>query len=182
MQIILNNTVYYDSGVNLGRKVIIIRHGKSIANERNLVGLDLGLCDEGVKMTEEESKDDMYKDVPKDAALVVSSLLRTQQTARILFPDKAFIVDKAFDEVFFGEYYFNEAPEKMHHLTHGDRYDERGLKFASAIYKYLSENEITYVVSSETVTLAGILMLMGWDIHMQGKMSIENLGKTIVEI
>lgn len=80
-----------------------IRHGKTLANEKQLYcgSTDTALCDNGVQELLKLKKQGIY---PVAQVCMVSGLLRTTQTANILFENPALIEIPALCEISFGEF------------------------------------------------------------------------------
>ena len=87
------------------KRVILIRHGKTLANEKRLYcGFgDSPLSEAGIK--EIESLKHLYEDVGKNAVFINSGLSRTVQTMEILFNTKG-LSYAGLKEMNFGDFEF----------------------------------------------------------------------------
>lgn len=92
------------------KRVIIIRHGKTLANEKRLYcGFsDLPLSEGGRK--EIEALKSLYLDVSKNAIFINSGLLRSIQTLEILFNNKG-ITYPGLKEMNFGDFELHSYEE-----------------------------------------------------------------------
>lgn len=148
--------------------VYLIRHLQSEANAKLMVGGDYPLTPKGVQDGEELRK----KIRLKPNFLISSPLIRAQQTARILFPKKDFIIDPTFREIHFGDYEgtkeedneflktFNTTPSRLHEVTHGDNIKDRADKAIIKILDYLQKGE-TVIICHDTLIRSIICRLKG---------------------
>ena len=97
--------------------VVFIRHGATQGNlERKYVGrTDEPLCEEGIR----QAKALKGKDFPHDY-IFVSPMLRTIETAKLIFPDGDFIIEKDLREMNFGIFEGKSATE----LSDNDEYQK----------------------------------------------------------
>lgn len=81
----------------------LIRHGKTDANEKRLYcgSTDIPLCENGIQELSDLKKQIAY---PIAELVIVSGLLRTVQTANILFDNPAIIEIPALREICFGDF------------------------------------------------------------------------------
>lgn len=141
---------------------------QSEANAKRMVGGDYPLTEKGVHDGEKlKEKLQINPDF-----LVVSPLVRAQQTARILFPKKEFTVDDAFREIHFGIYEetkeedneflrtFKTTPSRLHEVTHGDNVKERADRAIVKLLDYLPKGE-TVIVCHDTLIRSIICRLKG---------------------
>ena len=86
-------------------KLILLRHGKTVANENRLYcgSTDIGLSHEGVRELEQLKKTTTYPDV-SDIRIITSGMKRCEETLRILFGDIVHEIDPAFREMDFGRF------------------------------------------------------------------------------
>ncbi len=93
-------------------RIYLLRHGKTKGNaEHRYVGqgTDEPLSREGIEeLNQKLTNDDLCAD---QMLLFVSPMLRTRQTAEILFPDKAAIPVQEFLETNFGEFEYRNYEE-----------------------------------------------------------------------
>lgn len=89
-------------------QLLFIRHGATVGNlEKRYIGrTDEPLCDLGITQVEELRKHNFQAD-----ALFVSPMLRTRQTAELLFPKMSYTVVKDFTETDFGLFEGKTAEE-----------------------------------------------------------------------
>ena len=85
------------------KRVFLIRHGKTLANDQRLYCgfTDIPLSDKGKE--EIKALKSLYDDVSKDAILIYSGLKRSEETLEILFNKKG-IAYKDFREMNFGDF------------------------------------------------------------------------------
>ena len=88
--------------------LIFIRHGATIGNlEKRYIGrTDEPLCDKGISQVLENKKR-----VPVPDKIFVSPMLRTRQTAELLFPQMFYTVADGLREADFGEFEGKTASE-----------------------------------------------------------------------
>lgn len=81
-------------------KILLIRHGKTVGNAQNkYIGItDSPLCEEGIALTKAAGGNEKLKEV------YVTPLVRTQQTAVILFPNAKQTVVDDLAEMDFGDF------------------------------------------------------------------------------
>jgi len=81
-------------------KIVLIRHGSTEGNTlKRYIGVtDEPLCELGIRQAQAAGEDESVTQV------WVSSLVRTRQTAALLFPKAQIIEEKAFDEMNFGAF------------------------------------------------------------------------------
>ena len=92
--------------------IYLIRHTQSEANLKRIWGGDYPLTEKGIKDAHElKAQLTFHPDI-----LVVSPLVRAQQTARILFPQMPMLIDEAFCEIHFGDY--ENTPMKDDEFSH----------------------------------------------------------------
>ena len=151
--------------------IYLVRHMQSEANVKRIWGGDYPLTDKGIKDAEIlRDKIKFYPDV-----LVVSSLIRAQQTAKILFPKNDIITDNRFREIYFGNYentVMNEStglqlyqtkPSMLHKETHGDNIKERADNAILAMLDYAMKGTVV-IVCHDTLIRGIICRLKGEDI------------------
>ena len=80
-------------------KLYLIRHGKTLANEKHLYcgSTDLPLSEHGAAELQQ-----IHYEVPAGCRFLTSGLLRTEQTLQLLFGEVPHSVDRRFAEVNFG--------------------------------------------------------------------------------
>lgn len=80
-------------------KIYLIRHGKTMANEKHLYcgSTDLPLSEQGIAELQK-----IHYDIPKDCRFLTSGMLRTEQTLFYLYGDVPHRMDKRFREMDFG--------------------------------------------------------------------------------
>lgn len=80
-------------------KIYLIRHGKTMANEKHLYcgSTDLPLSEQGIAELQQ-----IHYDVPKDCHFLTSGMVRTEQTLFYLYGDVPHLIDQRFREVDFG--------------------------------------------------------------------------------
>lgn len=90
--------------------VIFIRHGKTKGNlEHRYVGTtEESLCKEGVQALLEYKEKGLY---PMADSIYISPQLRCMESARIIYPDRQYIVCKDLRECNFGEFEFKNYIE-----------------------------------------------------------------------
>ena len=148
--------------------IYLIRHMQSEANLRRIWGGDYALTDKGIKDAQKLKEQINFRlDV-----LIVSPLLRAQQTAKILFPEMSFITDDAFREIHLGDYedtlmqddefsrIYKTATSHLHEISHGDVLTERADKAIIKLLDYLPKGEIA-VVCHDTLIRSIICRLKG---------------------
>ena len=87
------------------RKVYLIRHGTTVANEQNLYygATDIGISEKGrTELTELHEKGG-YPDV-SNCQVYTSGMVRTIQTLEILFPGTSYQVESGLREMNFGNF------------------------------------------------------------------------------
>lgn len=148
--------------------IYLIRHMQSEANVKGIAGGDYPLTDKGVQ----DAKLLRKKIRLKPDIIISSPLIRAQQTARILFPEKEIIVDDIFREIHFGDYEntlmenndflktYNTNPSHLHKITHGDVIKDRADRAIIKLLDYLPQGEIV-VVCHDTLIRAIISRLKG---------------------
>ena len=148
--------------------IYIIRHTQSQANLKNIAGGDYPLTDKGIRDAENLKKQiELCPDF-----LLVSPLVRAQQTARILFPGKKIITDKTFREIHFGKYedkpmtddeflkIYNTTPSRLHEISLGDVIKKRADEAIIKLLDYWPRGQ-TVIVSHDTLIRAIICRLRG---------------------
>ncbi|MBQ8830461.1 MAG: histidine phosphatase family protein [Oscillospiraceae bacterium] len=87
------------------RRVYLIRHGTTAANERSLYygATDIGLSEKGRTELLELSRKGGYPDV-KECSVFTSGMMRTAETLEILFPHTKFQIEPDFREMDFGKF------------------------------------------------------------------------------
>lgn len=148
--------------------IYLIRHLQSEANLKRIWGGDYPLTDKGIKDAYELKKRlTIHPDV-----LIVSPLIRAQQTAAILFPQMPVIIDDAFREIHFGDYentpmkddetlkIYQTETSRLSEFTHGDDLKERADKAISRLQDYLPQGDVA-VVCHDTLIRSVICRLKG---------------------
>ena len=148
--------------------IYLIRHTQSEANLKRIWGGDYPLTEKGIKDAHElKAQLTFHPDI-----LVVSPLVRAQQTARILFPQMPMLIDEAFREIHFGDYentpmkddefsrIYKTKTSELHKISHGDNVQERADKAISRLQDYLPQGEVA-VVCHDTLIRAVICRLKG---------------------
>lgn len=148
--------------------IYLIRHMQSEANVKHIAGGDYPLTEKGIIEAHELKKQiNLKPDI-----LIVSPLVRAQQTAKILFPEKEFIIDNDFREIHFGDYEdtlmvdneflltYNTTPSQLHKVTHGDVIKDRADKAIIKLLNYLSKGDIV-IVCHDTLIRSIICRLKG---------------------
>ena len=158
--------------------IYLIRHMQAENNSKLLVGGDYPLTEKGIH--DGEKLREQIKLKPD--LLVVSPLIRAQQTAQILFPQKEFIIDEAFREIHFGDYEdtpeveneflktFKTTPSRLHEVTHGDVIKERADKAIIKMLDYLPKGEVV-IVCHDTLMRSIICRLKGESLDTMPKYS-----------
>ncbi|MDH4199264.1 MAG: histidine phosphatase family protein [Spirochaetia bacterium] len=99
----------------MNRKLVLIRHASTTAEKTSLVGkIDLPLSDEGKKDAQNYFGNILIQSSP--VQLYVSTLLRAQQTAGIMFPGCKFKADARINEIDIGNWSnmnFSQISEKF---------------------------------------------------------------------
>lgn len=82
-------------------KLYLIRHGRTMANEKHLYcgSTDLPLSEQGIAELQQ-----LHYDVPKSCHFITSGMLRTEQTLYHLFGEITHRKDRRFREVDFGAF------------------------------------------------------------------------------
>lgn len=148
--------------------IYLIRHMQSEANLKYIAGGDYPLTEKGISDAENLKKQiDLRPDF-----LIVSPLIRAQQTAKILFPEKEFIIENTFREIYFGDYentfmedneflrIYDSEPSRLHEVTHGDVIKDRADRAILKLLDYLPKGE-TVVVCHDTLIRGIICRLKG---------------------
>ena len=148
--------------------IYLIRHMQSEANLKRIWGGDYPLTDKGIHDAEELKRQiNIQPDI-----LVVSPLIRAQQTAKILFPEMKIITDNDFREIHFGDYedtpmqndefsiMYKTETSRLHEIFHGDVIKERADKAIAKLLDYLPKGEIV-VVCHDTLIRSIICRLKG---------------------
>lgn len=158
--------------------IYLIRHMQAENNSKLLVGGDYPLTEKGIH--DGEKLREQIKLKPD--LLIVSPLIRAQQTAQILFPQKEFIIDNAFREIHFGDYEgtpeveneflktFKTTPSRLHEVTHGDVIKERADKAIIKMLDYLPKGEVA-IVCHDTLMRSIICRLKGESLDNMPKYS-----------
>lgn len=148
--------------------IYLIRHMQSEANLRRIWGGDYALTDKGVQDAQNLKEQINFK----PDILVVSPLIRAQQTAEILFPNIKATVDSAFREIHFGDYedtlmqddefskIYKTATSQLHEISHGDVIKERADNAITKLLDYLSYGTVV-VVCHDTLIRSIICRLKG---------------------
>lgn len=86
-------------------KLVLLRHGKTIANEKHLYcgSTDIALSDVGVKELVQFKKNVPYPDI-SDMRILTSGMKRCEETLRLLYGDAAHEIEPAFREMDFGQF------------------------------------------------------------------------------
>ena len=141
---------------------------QSEANLRRIWGGDYALTDKGIQDAQKLKEQINFR----PDVLIVSPLIRAQQTAKILFPEMSFITDDAFREIHFGDYedtlmqddefsrIYKTATSHLHEISHGDVLAERADKAITRLLDYLPKGEIA-VVCHDTLIRSIICRLKG---------------------
>ena len=143
----------------MAKKVIFIRHAESLANEKHVFGLDLGLSEKGKEQAEALGK--QYGRIPCE--VIVSAMIRTCETGLIAFPNAYKIVDKRFNEINFGQLEGAEIEDSVVEEIQkdariiktkfgGDNVFLRAEKAAEAVKEYLEKSEgDVYIIIHDTL-------------------------------
>ena len=85
--------------------VYLFRHGITFGNEQRLYygSTDLSLSEKGREAVLERKEAGMYPD-PTGFEVITSALIRTQETAKLVYGDISFISDKRLNEADFGDF------------------------------------------------------------------------------
>ena len=152
-------------------QLYLIRHGKTVANDKHLYcgSTDLPLSENGI----EELKNFHYRVPSENIKYMTSGMLRTEQTLKILFGDVEYAVDDRFREMDFGIF-------EMH------SYEE--LKSNPEYQKWITgDNEANICPEGESGNLMrqrvleGLRALMGDTERMNRREVIGNLAQTMPE-
>ena len=150
------------------RMIYLIRHMQSEANLRRIWGGDYALTEKGVQDAQKLKTQINFK----PDVLIVSPLIRAQQTAQILFPEMKAIIDNAFREIHFGDYedtpmkddefslIYKTATSHLHEVSHGDILKERADKAIMKLFDYLPYKTVA-VVCHDTLIRSMICRLKG---------------------
>jgi alpha-ribazole phosphatase len=86
-------------------KLILLRHGKTLANEQHLYcgSTDIALSDVGVKELEQLKNTTPYPDI-SGMRILTSGMKRCEETLRLLYGEVAHETDPAFCEMDFGQF------------------------------------------------------------------------------
>ena len=86
-------------------KIVLIRHGKTEANEKHLYcgQTDIGLSGKGISELNELKKSIDYPR-PEGMKIITSGLKRCEETLRIIYGDVPHVRDSAFREMHFGAF------------------------------------------------------------------------------
>lgn len=146
----------------------LIRHMQSEANLKRIWGGDYPLTEKGIKDAHElKAQLTFHPDI-----LVVSPLVRAQQTARILFPEMPMVIDEAFREIHFGDYentpikddefsrIYKTKTSELHKISHGDNVKERADRAILRLRDYLPQGEVV-AVCHDTLIRSVICRLKG---------------------
>lgn len=87
------------------RTLIFVRHGKTKGNSQ---GRYVGRTDEPLL---EESMKELEKKFPPADLVIASPMLRCRQTAEILYPDTAMLVQQGLEEMDFGDFEYKNYKE-----------------------------------------------------------------------
>lgn len=148
--------------------IYLIRHMQSEANLRRIWGGDYPLTDKGVSDAQKLKEQITFQ----PDVLVVSPLIRAQQTAKILFPEMPAIIDKDFREIHFGDYedtpmqddefskIYKTETSHLHEISHGDVLKERADRAIIKLLDYLPYGEVA-VVCHDTLVRSIICRLKG---------------------
>ena len=156
--------------------IYLIRHMQSEANVKQIAGGDYPLTEKGILDAKELAKQiDFKPDV-----LIVSPLIRAQQTASLLFSEKEFIVDSAFREIHFGDFEdtlmedneflqtYKTRASMLHEVSHGDNIKERADKAIVRLLDYLPRGNVA-VVCHDMIIRSIICRLKGEDLDNMPK-------------
>jgi len=126
---------------------------QSEANLKRIWGGDYPLTAQGIQ----DAKNTKEKITFKPDILIVSPLIRAQETAKLLFPDMEIHTDSAFREIHFGDredtpmqddefkrVYQNE-PSRLHQICGGDDIKKRADRAISALLDYLPSGTVAVV-------------------------------------
>ena len=104
-------------------EIIIIRHAQTKGNlERRYIGLtDEPICEQGIENAKAFGS---YAEVKK---VIVSPLLRTKQTASIIFPNAELIPYEGLEEMHFGDFEGKNFEEMADNPAYQDWVDKGGL-------------------------------------------------------
>lgn len=151
--------------------IYLIRHAQSEANLKRIWGGNYPLTDKGIRDTQ-----NLRKRLTIMPDIIVSSpLIRAQQTAKLLFPNKNIITDDVFKEINFGNHenevmsedeclkIYQTKPSVLHEFSQGDIIKERADKAIISLFDYLPMGTIA-VVCHDTLIRAIICRLKGEDL------------------
>ena len=87
------------------RRVYLIRHGTTAANEKNLYygATDIGLSEKGIAELKELKEKGIYPDF-SSCTVFTSGMKRTAETLEILLPDANFSAETGLSEMDFGKF------------------------------------------------------------------------------
>ena len=148
--------------------IYLIRHMQSKANLQRIWGGDYPLTKQG-----EQDAQTLKKRIKfQPDILVVSPLIRAQQTAKLLFPEMSVIIDNDFREIHFGDYedtpmkddefskIYKTATSHLHEISHGDILAERADRAIMKLSNYVLQGEVA-VVCHDTLIRSIICRLKG---------------------
>ena len=141
---------------------------QSEANLHRIWGGDYALTDKGVQDAQKlKEQINFTPDI-----LVVSPLIRAQQTAKILFPSIKATVDSVFREIHFGDYedtamkddefseIYRTLTSHLHEISHGDVIKERADNAITKLFDYMPYGTVA-VVCHDTLIRSIICRLKG---------------------
>ena len=155
------------------RKVYLIRHGTTVANEHNLYygATDISVSPKGCEELTELRKNGGYPDI-KNCAVYTSGMKRTAETLELLFPGTEYSVHSGFREMNFGKFEMRSYdelkgdPEYIEWITgdfmanvcpegeSGNAQAERALK---AFWEVFGSNEKDVMIVSHSGTITAVM-------------------------
>ena len=155
------------------RRVYLIRHGTTEANERNLYygATDISISEKGRSALTELFEKGGYPD-PSKCTVFISGMVRTKETLDILFPNSEFQTEPDFREMDFGHFEMRayeelkEDPEYQIWITgdymenvcpNGESPNAQCERAVKAFWKTLEKTEGDLIIISHSGTVVGIM-------------------------
>ena len=117
-------------------RIYLIRHAKTAGNALNrYIGCtDSPLCEEGIASAKAAGGDSALKSV------IVTPLMRTQQTARILFPNAEQCIVSGLSEMDFGDFEDRSADDMVNDAAYRAWVDSGSSSFSADVSPALTES------------------------------------------
>lgn len=170
--------------------VYLIRHGQSEANRLRIWGGNFPLSQQG----REQALTVPSRISPAPDKVVSSTLLRANETARIAYPDRDVEVNRAFDEISFGNMEmapmrndenwqrYCTDPEGLIRSMEGDDLEARTGRALDEIRRYAQENEVTAIFTSDTLIRSIVSTIRGGSLNDICGDYIVNCGIVVLDV